>query len=67
MPLRPNSISGQCVAGKAYFISNDEPMPLWDIVNAILAAGHLPPVTRSLPAGFAYALGAGFLKVSTAC
>jgi nucleoside-diphosphate-sugar epimerase len=45
------------VAGKAYFISNGEPVPLWDFVNYVLAAAGLPPVTRSVPAGVAYAAG----------
>jgi len=46
------------VAGKAYFLSNDEPRPLWDIVNGILAAGDLPPVTKSISPGLAYVIGA---------
>ena len=45
-------------AGKAYFITNGEPLPLADVLNRILAAGGLPPVTRRVPAGVAYALGA---------
>lgn len=52
--LRP----GVAVAGRAYFISNGEPMPLWDLVNRILACGDLPPVTRSIPAWLAHAAGA---------
>lgn len=36
-------------AGKAYFITNGEPWPLWDLVNAILAAGGKPPVTKTVP------------------
>lgn len=36
-------------AGRTYFISNGEPRPLWDIVNRILAAGGLQPVTRRVP------------------
>ena len=39
---------GSVVAGKTYFISNDEPLPLWDIVNRILAAGGLPAVEKSI-------------------
>ncbi len=39
---------GSAVAGKVYFISNDEPLPLWVIVNRILAAGDLPPVEKSI-------------------
>jgi len=49
---------GSAVAGKVYFIANDEPMPLWDIVNGILAAGKVAPVTRSIPARLAYGVGA---------
>jgi nucleoside-diphosphate-sugar epimerase len=48
---------GSPVAGRAYFISNGEPLPVWDLVNAILAAAELPPVTRTVPAGVAFALG----------
>jgi nucleoside-diphosphate-sugar epimerase len=40
---------GSPVAGKAYFIGQGEPIPLWDLVNRILAAAGLPPVTRSVP------------------
>lgn len=46
------------VAGKAYFLSNGEPLPLWDLVNRILAAGKIPPVTRTISPGLAYAVGA---------
>lgn len=41
------------ISGRAYFISNGEPRPIWDLVNSILAAGDLPPVTRSAPHGMA--------------
>ena len=52
---------GSPCAGRAYFISNGEPMPTWDLVNGILAAGGLPPVTRSVPLGLAVA-GGWFLE-----
>jgi len=39
---------GSVVAGRRYFISNGEPLPLWEIVNHILAAADIPPVTRSI-------------------
>jgi nucleoside-diphosphate-sugar epimerase len=45
-------------AGKVYFISNGEPLPTWELVNRILAAGNLPPVTRRVSPRLAYAAGA---------
>ena len=45
-------------AGKAYFISNGEPLPIADLINRILAAGGLPPVTRRVSPRVAYVAGA---------
>ena len=45
-------------AGRAYFISNGEPKPAREIINALLLAAGVPPVTRSLPFPVAYAIGA---------
>ena len=41
------------VSGRAYFISNGEPMPIWDLVNAILDAADLPPVEKGVPESLA--------------
>ncbi|WP_435019728.1 NAD-dependent epimerase/dehydratase family protein [Tundrisphaera sp. TA3] len=49
---------GSPVAGKAYFISQGEPWPLWDLVDGILQAMGAPPVTRSIPEPVAVAAGA---------
>jgi nucleoside-diphosphate-sugar epimerase len=49
---------GGAIAGKVYFISNDEPLPLWEMVNRILAAACIPPVTRSIPTWAALSAGA---------
>nr|WP_279384390.1 hypothetical protein [Geotalea toluenoxydans] len=46
------------IGGKSYFISNGQPIPLWEMVNAILDAAGLPPVTRTIPPQAAYAIGA---------
>jgi nucleoside-diphosphate-sugar epimerase len=46
---------GSFVAGKAYFITNGEPLPLWEMVNRILAAAGLPPVTATVSPGTAKA------------
>ena len=48
---------GSVVAGNNYFISNGEPLPLWVMVNHILAAADLPPVTRSIPPQLAVVVG----------
>lgn len=40
---------GAACAGKAYFISQGDPRPNWDIVDMILAAAGAPPVTRAIP------------------
>ena len=49
---------GAACAGRAYFISNGEPRPAREIVNALLAAAGAPPVTKTLPFRLAYAIGA---------
>ncbi len=54
---------GSPVAGKAYFISNGEPIPLWEMVNRILAAGGIAPVTKSIPPKAAYAIGTACEKI----
>lgn len=47
---------GAACAGKAYFISNGEPVPLWDMVNWMLGAAGLPPITRVVPVPVALTL-----------
>jgi nucleoside-diphosphate-sugar epimerase len=49
---------GSVVAGRAFFISNGEPVPLWEMVDRIMAAAGLPPVKGSVSPGAALALGA---------
>ena len=48
---------GSPVAGNCYFITNGEPLPLWEMINRILAAANLPPVSGSVPPAVAYAAG----------
>ena len=45
-------------AGRPFFISQGEPMALWEIINRILAAAGLPPLTRSVPQPVAWSVGA---------
>lgn len=54
---------GSTVAGKAYFISNGEPVPLWEMVDRILAAGGMPPVKGSISPQAARLIGAVCEKV----
>lgn len=49
--------AGAPPAGKAYFISNGEPRPVWDLVDAIINAAGLPPLSRSISPSAAYAAG----------
>jgi 2-alkyl-3-oxoalkanoate reductase len=46
-----------CV-GRAYFISNDEPLPMAELVNRLLAAKRIAPITRRISPSLAYAAGA---------
>ena len=48
---------GAACAGKAYFITQGEPIPQRDLINGILRAGNLPPCTRSISPQTAYLLG----------
>jgi len=49
---------GAACAGRAYFISNAEPRPLREIINALLTAAGAPPVHASIPFRAAYLIGA---------
>jgi nucleoside-diphosphate-sugar epimerase len=48
---------GARIAGKAYFISNDEPVTQAFLINAWLEAAGLPPEKRSIKPALAYAAG----------
>ena len=50
--------TAESAAGRAYFITNGEPVVLWDWINALLQALGEPPVTRRISLGAASALGA---------
>ena len=45
-------------AGRAYFVTNGEPVLLWDWINELLNALGLPPVTRRVSLRTARTLGA---------
>ena len=54
---------GSAAAGKAYFISQGEPVNCWDWINKQLAMAGLPPVQRSVSFATAWKLGAFFEAV----
>jgi nucleoside-diphosphate-sugar epimerase len=49
---------GAPVGGKAYFITNGEPVNCWEWINEILALAGISPVTRGVSLPVAYAAGA---------
>jgi 2-alkyl-3-oxoalkanoate reductase len=51
--LMPNSP----VAGSAYFITQGEPILLWDWVNQLLALAKIPPVVKGISLSAAYRIG----------
>jgi nucleoside-diphosphate-sugar epimerase len=50
-------------AGKAYFISNGEPIAMAELIRRILAAAGLDPVIPNIPSSIAYAAG-GAMELS---
>ncbi len=46
------------LAGKVYFISQDEPIALWEMVNRILMAGGKAPLRKKISPGLAWFTGA---------
>jgi nucleoside-diphosphate-sugar epimerase len=55
--------AGSAVAGRSYFVTQGETIPLWDMVNHLLAAAKLPPVQRRVSLPLAIAAG-GFLEMT---
>ncbi len=54
-------------AGKAYFISQGEPVRLWDWINGLFGRLDIPEVTARVPFKRAYRVGAMFEFVYTIC
>jgi nucleoside-diphosphate-sugar epimerase len=48
---------GSAVAGRAYFITQSEPMDPWDFINRVLEIGGLPRISGSISPAVAYAAG----------
>jgi nucleoside-diphosphate-sugar epimerase len=49
---------GAACAGRPYFIAQDEPVPARDLINGIVGAAGLGPVTKTISPGAAKAVGA---------
>jgi nucleoside-diphosphate-sugar epimerase len=49
--------SGSPVCGRAYFISQDDPVNCWQWINEILALAGIPPVRRSISFSAAWRMG----------
>ncbi len=54
--------SGSPVAGQCYFLSDGEPVVLWDWINHLLASLGINPVVRNISYGLAKNLG-GLLEI----
>jgi nucleoside-diphosphate-sugar epimerase len=48
---------GGACAGRAYFITNGEPLPIVEIMNRIVAAAGCPPISKRIPPWLAVAGG----------
>ena len=49
--------SAPSCAGKAYFLSNDEPILMAEMLNKILACKNMSPIEKRVPAHIAYLVG----------
>ena len=63
--LRAAGTSARRVAGKAYFISSGQPIPLWEMIDHLLVAVGEPKVTRSVSPRAAFFAGWVLEKLHT--
>ena len=50
-------LKGHSISGEAFFISQNEPVLLFDWINRFLEQANIPKVTKRVPANIAYAVG----------
>ncbi len=55
--VQPSAMSPQSAGGRAYFITNGQPVYLWAWINELLVALGEPPVTKKISLRTASALG----------
>ncbi len=53
-------VPGSPVGGRAYFLSQGEPVNCWDWINELLALDGQPPLTKSISLNAAWRIGAVF-------
>ena len=58
-------MANPALSGRVFFISQGEPIPAWDMIDAILKAGGLPPVKGQIAHRPARAMGYVFEKIYT--
>ena len=46
---------GSPINGRAFFVTDDRPVPLWGFINRLLETADLPPVTKTVHPRVAYA------------
>jgi len=51
------------IGGKAYFLGQEKPIPLWDFIGAILKGVGRDPIKKKISLKFAYNLGLIFEKI----
>jgi len=56
-------VPGSPVAGRAYFLSQGEPVNCWQWIDEILGLAGLPPVEKSISLSAAWKIGAAFEAV----
>ena len=55
--------AGSAIGGRSYFVTQGQTIPLWEMVNRMLAAAKLPPICRTVSLPLAIA-AAGVLELT---
>jgi nucleoside-diphosphate-sugar epimerase len=56
LAMRALENTPETVAGRAYFISQGDPVPMWGWIDQVLDAHGLPPVKKAISMNVAYPL-----------
>ena len=56
---------GSVIAGKAYFISQGEPIDVGELIDLIIGTAGVPPMSRTVAPGLAYTVGWAFEMLYT--